>query len=91
MPLRVELVAADRQVWAGEATIVSARTLIGGLGILPGHEPLLALLADGPVSIGAASGERVVAEVDGGFLSVDHDLVTLVAQNVRLTSGTGPA
>ncbi|MGF1646636.1 MAG: F0F1 ATP synthase subunit epsilon [Kineosporiaceae bacterium] len=91
MPLRVELVAADRRVWAGEATIVSARTPVGGLGILPGHEPLLALLADGPVSIGAASGERVVADVDGGFLSVDHDLVTLVAQEVRLTSGAGPA
>lgn len=87
MPLRVELVAADRLVWSGEASIVSARTPFGGLGILPGHEPLLALLADGPVSVAGTSGERVVAEVDGGFLSVDHDLVTLVAQNVRVTTG----
>lgn len=89
MPLRVELVAADRLVWSGEASIVSARTPVGGLGILPGHEPLLALLADGPVTLTSTSGERVVAEVDGGFLSVDHDLVTLVAQNARVTQGAG--
>ncbi len=87
MTLRVELVAADRRVWTGEASMVSARTLEGSIGILTGHEPLLALLADGPVSISATSGSTVVAQVDSGFLSVDHDLVTLVAQNVSVTSG----
>jgi F-type H+-transporting ATPase subunit epsilon len=86
--LRVELVAADRRVWAGEASMVSARTTVGSIGILTGHEPLLALLADGPVSITGVDGEGVVAEVDSGFLSVDHDLVTLVAPAVRVTSGT---
>lgn len=89
MPLRVELVAADRQVWSGEASMVTARTAQGGLGILPGHEPLLALLADGTVAISATAGERVIAEVDNGFLSVDHDLVTLVAQSVEMSSGAG--
>ncbi len=87
MPLQVELVAADRRVWSGDATMVTARTLEGSIGILTGHSPLLALLADGPVSIAAASGSTVVADVDSGFLSVDHDLVTLVAQHVTVTAG----
>lgn len=87
MALRVELVAADRRVWVGEATMVTARTLEGAIGILSGHAPLLALLADGPVSIAASQGATVVAEVDSGFLSVDHDLVTLVAQHVTVTAG----
>lgn len=89
MPMRVELVAADRQVWSGEASMVSARTLEGSIGILSGHEPILAVLADGPVKITGTSGTDIEADVDGGFLSVDHDLVTLVAQNVRMTSGSG--
>jgi F-type H+-transporting ATPase subunit epsilon len=87
MALRVELVAADRQVWSGEASLVSARTPEGSLGVLPGHEPFLSLLADGPVSVVPVDGERLVAEVSHGFLSVDHDLVTVVAQHVDVSRG----
>ena len=36
-PLQVELVAADRLVWSGEAKLVIARTMEGDVGILPGH------------------------------------------------------
>ncbi|GAB7190444.1 hypothetical protein NUM3379_11500 [Kineococcus sp. NUM-3379] len=88
--LHVELVAADRQVWSGEATMVRARTAEGEIGILAGHEPLLAILGSGEVVI-TAGGDGISAHVDGGFLSVDHDRVTLVAETVRVggdTSGT---
>lgn len=88
MPLKVELVAADRQVWSGEASMVSAATPEGSLGVLPGHEPFLSLLADGPVSVTAQDGQSIVADVSNGFLSVDHDLVTIVAQHVSVTSGS---
>ncbi len=88
MPLKVQLVAADREVWSGEARMVSAATPEGSLGVLPGHEPFLSLLADGPVSVQAADGESVVADVSSGFLSVDHDLVTIVAQQVTVSSGS---
>jgi F-type H+-transporting ATPase subunit epsilon len=87
MALRVELVSADRQVWSGEASLVSARTPDGALGVLPGHEPFLSLLADGPVSVVPVDGQRLVAEVSNGFLSVDHDLVTVVAQHVDVSEG----
>ncbi|MFC5380538.1 F0F1 ATP synthase subunit epsilon [Aquipuribacter nitratireducens] len=87
MALRVELVAADRQVWSGEASMVSARTPDGSLGVLAGHEPFLSLLADGPVSVVPVDGSRIVAEVSNGFLSVDHDLVTVVAQHVDVSQG----
>ena len=42
--LQVELVAADRTVWSGEATMVIARTVEGDIGILRGHAPVLSLL-----------------------------------------------
>ncbi len=47
--LQVELVAADRLVWEGPATMVRCRTVSGELGILPGHTPLLGLLVTGQV------------------------------------------
>lgn len=88
MALRVELVAADRHVWSGEASMVSAATPEGSLGVLTGHEPFLSLLADGPVRVTPVDGQVLVADVSTGFMSVDHDLVTIVAQHVDVSSGS---
>jgi F-type H+-transporting ATPase subunit epsilon len=81
--LYVELVAADRKVWEGEAKQVSARTVEGELGILPGHTPLLGILVSGDVRIESMAGQIHAAAIDSGFLSVDHDRVTIVAEAVE--------
>ena len=80
--LYVELVAADHKVWEGEAKQVNARTVEGELGILPGHTPLLGILVSGDVRIQSMAGQIHVATIDSGFLSVDHDRVTIVAEAV---------
>jgi F-type H+-transporting ATPase subunit epsilon len=85
--LTVELVAADRKVWSGDATRVVARTTDGEIGILPGHAPLLGVLVEGEVRI-SGEGEQVTARVDGGFLSVDHDRVTIVAERAEVGAGS---
>lgn len=80
--LQVELVAADRKVWEGEARMVSARSIEGELGILPGHTPLLGVLVSGDIRILSTDGASQTATIDSGFLSVDHDRVTIVAEAV---------
>ncbi len=70
--LEVHLVTPEREVWSGEADFVTARGVDGDLGVLPGHAPLLAALAVGPVFIDAG-GSRTAVVVDGGFLHVAHD------------------
>ena len=47
--LNVKFVAADREVWEGEASRLIARTTEGEIGILPGHQPLLSVLIEGDV------------------------------------------
>ncbi len=84
--LKVEMVAADRKVWEGEAKFVRARSISGALGILPGHAPLLGVLVEGEVAIESLEGERRTVTVDGGFLSVDSDVVTIVAEHVDASS-----
>ncbi|MDF2094057.1 MULTISPECIES: F0F1 ATP synthase subunit epsilon [unclassified Knoellia] len=79
--LQVELVAADRKVWEGEADMVIARTVDGDLGVLPGHTPLLGVLVEGEVQI-QTSGTTHTATIDSGFLSVDRDHVIIVAEAV---------
>ncbi|HWB68305.1 MAG TPA: F0F1 ATP synthase subunit epsilon [Mycobacteriales bacterium] len=80
--MQVRLVAPDRMVWEGEAEMVLARTLVGELGILPRHAPLLGVLAEAPVRIRSAQGE-FVATVHGGFLSVGPDGVEILAESVE--------
>ena len=81
MPLNVEVVAVERQIWSGEATRVIARTTEGELGILPGHIPLLGQLADGgTVRILQESGEELVVAAHGGFLSVTNRGVSILAE-----------
>jgi len=87
MPLQVELVSADRKVWEGEASQVSALSIAGALGILPGHTPILCVLGEGEVRVNADGSWRS-AQIDGGFLSVDHDRVTIIAESVD-ASGMG--
>lgn len=82
--LQVELVAADRTVWSGEANMVIARTTEGDLGVLRGHAPLLSLLADAVIEISPQEGNVVVATVDGGFLSVAGDRVSILSEHALL-------
>ena len=85
-PLEVELVAADRTVWTGQATMVVTRTTDGELGILPHHAPLLGTLADGTVQIRQEAGDQVVAVVHGGFLSVADNRVGILAEEADLAA-----
>jgi F-type H+-transporting ATPase subunit epsilon len=86
--LDVTLVSADRKVWSGEASRVIARTVDGDIGILGGHEPLLALLSSGEIRVTPSAGDDVVATLDGGFISVEHDRVTVVSDTATLASGS---
>lgn len=81
--LHVELVAAHRTVWSGAASMVIARTTEGDIGVLAGHAPLLSLLIDAEVEIAAEDG-IVHAVVDGGFISVAGDRVSILSQHALL-------
>jgi F-type H+-transporting ATPase subunit epsilon len=83
--LQVELVAADRIVWSGQATIVVVRTEAGDLGVLRGHAPVLSALVHGVAEIVPVDGDRMYAAVDGGFLSVAHDRVSILSQFAALS------
>ncbi|MCU1424121.1 MAG: atpC [Microbacteriaceae bacterium] len=82
--LTVSVVSAANEVWSGMAKQIVARTTEGEIGILPGHEPILAILAAGEVRVTNLDGSVIRAKAEDGFLSVEHDTVTIVARNAEL-------
>ncbi|MEP6477762.1 MAG: F0F1 ATP synthase subunit epsilon [Rhodoglobus sp.] len=84
--LHVSVVSADSELWSGKAKQIIARTTVGQIGILPGHEPILAILAAGEVRVTTVDGQLITAIAEDGFLSVEHDTVTVVARNAELAS-----
>lgn len=71
-------------MWSGEASLVIAKTVEGEIGVMAGHEPMLAILSKGEVRVTTSTGEKVTATADDGFLSVENNTVTVVAGNASL-------
>ena len=83
--MKVSLVAADREVWSGEATVVNARTAAGEIGVLPNHTPVLSVLAAGQIDVRTVDDGHWVAAVDGGFISVADNHVRLLCEYAELS------
>jgi len=85
--MTVEVVAVDRRIWSGEATFVFARTTVGEIGVLPGHESTLAQLEEaGVVRVDSTDGSSITVAVHGGFLSITPEGVTVLAETAEVSS-----
>ncbi|MFZ4485510.1 MAG: F0F1 ATP synthase subunit epsilon [Candidatus Nanopelagicales bacterium] len=82
--LVVNVVSAERSLWSGTAKSVVAKTPEGEIGIMPGHEPVLALLVDSALRIEEADGTKMLVAVHGGFFSVDSNQVNVIAEIAEL-------
>ncbi len=84
--MTVELVSVERELWSGKASFVFARTTVGEIGVLPGHEPTLAQLEEaGIVRIDGTDGSSTTAAVHGGFLHITPEGVTVLAESAELS------
>jgi F-type H+-transporting ATPase subunit epsilon len=87
--LDVALVAADREVWSGKASLVVAKTSDGDVGVMPGHQPILSLLKPSVITVKTTrpdgSEEVLRAAVHGGFISVADNRVSLLSEAAELS------
>jgi len=85
MPIRVEIVSQDRNVFEGDADIVIVPGVDGEMGILPNHAPLLSTLKFGILTVRSKNQEENFS-VAGGIIEVQPDRVIVLAdaaENVR--------
>lgn len=73
----LEIVTPDRKFFNGQVEMLITRTSQGDIGILKGHENMVAPLAIGSIQIKQDDAFRVAA-CTGGFMTVSGDKVTLI-------------
>ncbi len=81
--LHLEIVTRHRRVIEADVDEVRIPGVLGELGILPGHTPLLTALASGRVAYTADGTEHRVV-VKHGFAEIQPDRVTILARDARL-------
>ena len=78
MPMHLEIITAERQVYSDEVDMVIAPGFDGQLGILPMHAPLMTMLKPGELTV-RKDGENMYVAVSGGFMEVLGNKVSVLA------------
>lgn len=79
--IQCEIVSAERSIFSGTVSELIAAGVMGDLGVLPGHSPLLTELKPGPLRVFDEDGEEQLYYVAGGFLEVQPDVVSVLADS----------
>lgn len=81
--LSVAVISPERTLFEGDADMVVAPAWDGEVGVLRGHAPMLVLLGDGELRVtGTGAGDRRF-RVNGGFLQVADDVVTVLSEQAE--------
>ncbi|MBA3563706.1 MAG: F0F1 ATP synthase subunit epsilon [Gammaproteobacteria bacterium] len=77
--IHVDIVSAEGEIFAGDASMVYAPAEMGEIGIAPRHAPLLTGLKPGEVRVETPDGEMQYFYVSGGAIEVQPHLITVLA------------
>lgn len=85
MPIttHLDIVSAEKEIFSGVVERVVATGILGELGIIPGHAPLLTVLKPGEIRVVLNGGEEQIYYVSGGMLEVQPFNVTILADSVE--------
>ncbi len=78
MTIHVDIVSAESEIFSGTAEMVFAPGVMGELGILPRHAPLLTQLKPGEVRVKNGDSEESFY-VSGGMLEIQPHVVTVLS------------
>ena len=79
MPMTLEIITAERQVYSDEVDMVIVPGFDGQLGILPRHAPLMTMLKPGELMVRKNGAEDMYVAVSGGFMEVLGNRVSVLA------------
>lgn len=80
--VHLDIVSSEAQIFSGGITLLVVTGVVGELGILPGHAPLLTSLKPGNIRIVRQNGTEELYYISGGILEVQPDSITILADTV---------
>ena len=83
MTIHVDIVSAESEIFSGLAEMVFAPAVMGEVGILPGHAPLVTTLKPGEVRVRLAGGEEQSFYVSSGMLEIQPHVVTVLSDTAQ--------
>jgi F-type H+-transporting ATPase subunit epsilon len=83
MPIKLDIVTIERQVFSEDVDMVVAPGTEGMLGILPHHAPLMTGLKPGELVIKRRGAPDQLIAIGGGFMEVRPDKVTILADSAE--------
>ena len=78
--MNVEIITPDKELYKGEATLVSVPGVDGGMGFLDNHAPLITVLKAGDVKVTLTNGTVESFPVKGGVVEVMNNTVLVLAE-----------
>ena len=79
MTMHVDIVSAEVEIFSGSAEMVVAPAIMGDVGVMPRHTPLLTRLKPGEVRVHKPGGEEESFYVSGGILEIQPHVVTVLS------------
>ncbi|GMQ96026.1 MAG: F0F1 ATP synthase subunit epsilon [Gammaproteobacteria bacterium] len=86
MTIHVDIVSAEAEIFSGLAEIVFAPAVMGEVGIMPGHAPLVTSLKPGEVRVRLPGGEEQSFYVSSGMLEIQPHVVTVLSDTAQRAS-----
>lgn len=86
MTIHVDIVSAEAEIFSGLAEMVFAPAVMGEVGILPGHAPLVTTLRPGEVRVRLPGGEEQSFFVSSGMLEVQPHIITVLSDTAQRAS-----
>ncbi len=83
MTMHCNVVSAEKKLFDGRVEFIVASGVMGELGILPGHAPLLSELKAGTIKLTKQGGTEELIYVSSGFLEVQPTVVTILADTAE--------
>ena len=81
--MTVEIVSAESEIYSGTAKMVFAPAVMGEVGVLPKHTPLLTKIRPGEVRVINEEDEEEFFYVSGGMLEILPSGVTVLADTAQ--------
>ncbi len=79
MTIHVDIVSAEAEIFSGLAEMVFAPAVMGEVGVLPGHAPLVTTLKPGEVRVRLPGGEEQSFYVSSGMLEIQPHMITVLS------------